>query len=172
MATFLDVTGLSYFSSLFVFFFVLIALFAMLTYWKILGENKLIHLLLAAMVALFIMTSTTATAVIENIAPWFAVLFVFIILISMAGKMVSADMGDFAPLKNVFMVVAILFIVIGAGSTIRSSISVPGDNETGTDYDRDYTQTSTVFFHPKFLGMLLIFAIAVFTVALLVSSKI
>ncbi len=169
MATFLDVTGLQHFSAVFVFLFVLIAVYAILSYMKILGEQMWIHMFIALLIALFVLISPHATRVVQNIAPWFAVLFVFIVLIMISGKMIGdIDMGG---LKSIFFVSTIIIVIVGAGVTIRSNITVPGDNETSVDFDRDYSQTSTIIFHPKFMGVILILAIAVFTVALLVSNK-
>lgn len=169
MATFLDVTGLQHFSAAFVFIFVFIAVLAMLTYMKAFSEHKWVPWAMAVLVALFILISPLATKIVQNIAPWFAVLFVFVILISIAAKM--AGDAEISFLKPLFLILLIVVVFVGAGTTIRSNITVPGDNESSADFDRDYSQTSTIVFHPKFMGMMLIFAIAIFTIALLVSNK-
>src|SRR3989338_1391069 len=170
MATFLDVTGLQHFSSVFVFLFVVILIIAIFTYSKIMEEHQWIAWTLALIVGFFVLVSPTATTVVAKIAPWIAVLFVFVIIVAVAGKMVGGgyELGFTKPL---FLIIVIIAIVVGAGVTIRSNISVPGDNETSLDFERDYSQTSTVIFHPKFMGMVLILAIAVFTIALLVTNK-
>jgi hypothetical protein len=172
MATFLDVTGLAQFTNIFVFLFALIGIWALLAYYKVLGDNKLFQALIALAVSFFVLFSDTAVRLIASIAPWFAVLFLFIILITMASKMVSAsDVFESSGLKSLVILVIIVSIVVGAAAEMRKDVTVPGDNETDPEYDRDYSQVSTVIFHPKILGMILIFAVAVFTVGLLISNK-
>ncbi len=169
MATFLDVTGLAHFSAIFVFIFVFVAVWAMFMYMKAFEEHKWVAWAAALLIAFFILISPLATKVVQNIAPWFAVLFVFVVLISVAAKFVGDAEVSF--MKPLFLVLVIVVVMVGAGTTIRSSITVPGDNESSVDFARDYSQTSTILFHPKFMGMMLIFAISIFMIALLVMNK-
>lgn len=169
MATFLDASGLQHFSAVFVFVFVFIAAFAMFSYMKVFDEHKWVPWFAALLIAFFILISPLATKVVQNIAPWFAVLFVFVILIGVASKMVGD--AEISFMKPLFLVLVIVLVFVGAGTTIRSNVTVPGDNESSSDFTRDYSQTSTIVFHPKFMGMMLIFAIAIFTIAMLVTSK-
>jgi len=169
MATFLDVTGLQHFSAIFVFLFVIVAVWALLTYTKVMGEHQWVVGIAAVLIGIFVIISPIATKVVQNIAPWFAVLFVFVILIGVAAKMVGD--AEISFMKPLFLVLVIVLVFVGAGTTIRSNVIVPGDNESSSDFTRDYSQTSTIVFHPKFMGMMLIFAIAIFTIAMLVTSK-
>ncbi len=169
MATFLDVTGLQHFSAIIVFIFVWIAVGVMFSFIKGFDEHKWIAWIAGFLVALFILLSPLATKVVQNIAPWFAVLFVFVVLITVAAKTVGNAELDF--MKPLFLVLVIVIVLVGAGTTIRSNIVVPGDNESSSDFNRDYSQTSTIVFHPKFMGMMLVFAISIFMIAFLVSSK-
>src|SRR3989339_1305105 len=91
MATFLDIAGLQQFSSFFVFIFVWLAVYAILTYSKILGDHKGIHILIGLVIALFVLFSPIATGTIEYIAPWFAVVFIFVIFVTMALKLFGAS---------------------------------------------------------------------------------
>jgi len=169
MATFLDVTGLQHFSAIFVFLFVIVAVWALLTYTKVMGEHQWVVGIAAVLIGIFVIISPIATKVVQNVAPWFAVLFVFLVLVTVATKMVGDAQLDF--MKPLFMILVIVILIMGAGTTIRSNIIVPGDNESSVDFNRDYSQTSTIIFHPKFMGMMLILAIAIFTIALLVTNK-
>ena len=81
MATFLDVSGLEHFSRIFVFVLVILAIYAVAARSKVFGDAKWISWLIALVVALFVLISDLATGVIRHIAPWFAVLFVFIVFI-------------------------------------------------------------------------------------------
>ena len=163
MATFLDVTGLSYFSNIFVFLFVWLVVFAVFSWVKVLGDNKFIHALVGLLLAIFVLISPIATSIVADIAPFIAVIFLFVVLISVASHMFGAGVDAFPALKGVFIVFIVIIIVIAAGVKIREQVNVPSETQT------DLSKTINLMFHPTFLGTVLIFAIAIFTIALLAS---
>ena len=165
MATFLDVTGLQYFSSIFVFIFVWLVVYATLLWTKILGDNKFIDALVGLLLAIFVLISPVATSIVADVAPFLAVVFLFIVLINVASKMLGADIEAFPALKGVFLVFIILIIIIAAGVKIREKVNVPSETQ------KDLSKTINLIFHPTFLGTVLIFAIAIFTIALLASRS-
>ena len=167
MATFLDIAGIQHFSSFFVFIFVWLAVYAILTYSKILGDNKGIHIVIGLIIALLVLFSPIATGTIEYIAPWFAVVFVFVIFATIALKLFGGGIESLDSLRLITMVVIILVLVVGALSYVRQQITVPGENETSIDY----TKTTTILFHPKVLGILFILIIAVFTIVLMAGKQ-
>ena len=164
MATFLDVTGLQHFSSIFVFLFVWIVVYATLLWTKILGQNNFVNILVGLLLGLFVIISPLATGIIADIAPFLAVVFVFILLISIASKMLGGDAAGFPALKGVLLVFIVLIVVIGAAVKIKSSVDVQQESS------KDFSKTINVIFHPKFLGVVFIFAVAIFTIALLASK--
>ena len=164
MATFLDVTGLQHFSSIFVFLFVWIVVYAILLWVKVLGENKFVHALIGLLLAIFVLISPVATSVVAGIAPFIAVIFLFVVLISVASQMLGGNIESFPALRGVFLVFIILIIVIGAAVKIREQVDVPSETQ------KDLSKTVNLIFHPTFLGTVLIFAIAIFTIALLASK--
>ena len=163
MATFLDVTGLSYFSNIFVFLFVWLVVFAVFSWVKVLGDNKFIHALVGLLLAIFVLISPIATSIVADIAPFIAVIFLFVVLISVASHMFGAGVDAFPALKGVFIVFIVIIIVIAAGVKIREQVNVPSETQS------DLSKTINLMFHPTFLGTVLIFAIAIFTIALLAS---
>ena len=166
MATFLDVTGLKHFSSIFVFLFVWLVVFATLSWSKILGENKFVITLVGLLLGVFTLLSPIATDVIASTAPFLAVIFVFIILVNVASKMLGgADVEAFPALKGVFLILIIIIIVVAVGVKIREQVDVPSETQ------QDLSKTINLIFHPTFLGTVLILAIAVFTIALLASRS-
>jgi len=168
MATFLDIGGLEQFSVIFVFIFVWLAVYAILTYTKILGENKGIHIVIGLIIALLVLFSPIATGTIEYIAPWFAVVFIFVIFTTIALKLFGATgMESLGSLRLITFVVIILILVVGALSYVRQQITVPGENETSVDYGK----TTTILFHPKILGVMFILVIAVFTIILMAGKQ-
>ena len=165
MATFLDVTGLEHFSSIFVFLFVWLVVYAVLLWTKVLGVNKFISTLVGLLLAIFVLISPVATSVIASTAPFLAVVFLFVVLISVASKMLGGDAEAFPALKGIFMVFIVIIIIIGAAVKVREQINVPSETQ------KDLSKTVNLIFHPKFLGTVLILAIAVFTIALLASRS-
>lgn len=160
MATFLDVSGLQYFSSIFVFLFVLVVVYATLAWSKVLGQNNLVNGLVGLLIAFFVLMSPFATDVVANIAPFLAVIFVLIFLVIVASKMLGANMEAFPGIKGILIVFIVLVIIIGVGIKIRSQAD-------GLQDSTDISKTASLIFHPQFLGMVLLFAIAIFTIALL-----
>lgn len=161
MATFLDVTGLQHFSSIFVFLFVWIIVYAVLLWTKILGENKFVHALIGLLLAIFVLISPLATDVVASVAPFLAVVFLFIVLVSVASTMLGANIEAFPALKGVFLVFIVLIIVISVGVKVREQAGIPSETQ------KDLSKTVNLIFHPTFLGTVLVLAIAVFTIALL-----
>jgi len=168
MATFLDIAGLQNFSSIFVFIFVWLAVYAILSYSKILGDNKAINVIIGLVIALLVLFSPIATGTIEYIAPWFAVVFIFVIFASIALKQFGATgMESLGSLRIITFVVIILILIVGALSYVRQQVTVPGDNETSIDYSK----TTTILFHPKILGILVVLIIAIFTIVLMAGKQ-
>ncbi|MDP3765977.1 MAG: hypothetical protein Q8R04_05680 [Nanoarchaeota archaeon] len=165
MATFLDVTGLEHFSSIFVFLFVWLVVYAILLWTKILGGNKFVGALIGLLLAIFVLISPLATNIVASVAPFLAVVLLFIVLISVASNMLGANIEAFPAMKGLFLVFIILIIVITAGIKIREQVNVPSETQ------KDLSKTINLIFHPTFLGTILILAIAVFTIALLASRS-
>ena len=165
MATFLDVTGLEHFSSIFVFLFVWIVVYATLIWTKVLGQNNFVNILVGLLMGIFVVISPLATSIIADIAPFLAVIFIFILLINIASHMLGGDAAGFPALKGVLLVVIVLVVIVGAAVKIKSSVDVQQQENP-----KDFSKTINVIFHPKFLGVVFIFAVAIFTIALLASK--
>jgi hypothetical protein len=171
MATFLDVSGISNFSNIFVFIFVWLITYAVLMYSKVLGGNKVIHAIIGFVIAILVLISPVATGVIAYIAPWFGIIFLFMIFIGVIMKSfgaTGADMATYAPLKTVFFVIIVAVIVIGAANYVRENTGIAETQDNLESGDYDVTKTSNVLLHPKIIGAIFVFLIAIFTIALLV----
>lgn len=169
MATFLDVTGLQYFSNLFAFLFVWLVVYALLTYKGILGNNHLIHALVGLIIGLFALFSPTVTGAIIFIAPWFALLFVFVMLIMVASNMFGAtDISSYPGFGSIVLTIIVIVLVVGVLAYARDQMSVPEE----IDESSDFSKITNVIFHPKFIGMVFILIIAVFTIGLLASKSV
>jgi len=169
MATFLDLTGLEQFSKFFVFIFVWLSVYAMLSYSRVI-QNHAINIILGMIIGLFVLLSPVLSGAIRFIAPWFAVALVFIMLISVLVTSFGAgDMPSYIHLKNIFIVLIIGTIIVGFFGYIRENTIVHGDNESVSD--RDYTKTINVLFHPNIIGMIFLALVSVFTIALLAGKS-
>ena len=166
MATFLDVTALQSFSVVFVFLFVWLFVYAILLYTKVLGQNQIINILVGLLASFFVIMSDIATKVVKQIAPVFAVVLVLVAIVTIVSRMFGGTSTALeAPaMKYVVLVILIVALVVGALAVVRENINVPERGE-------DFAKTSTIIFHPNFLGMILIFLIAVFTIGLLAAKQ-
>ncbi|MAG91300.1 hypothetical protein CMO83_01330 [Candidatus Woesearchaeota archaeon] len=162
MATFLDVSGLQYFSSIFVFLFVWIVVYAVVLWTKALGDNKFIYLIVGLLMGIFVLISPIATSVVASTAPFIAVVFLFVVLLNVALKMLGGDLDSFHSVKVIFFVIVLVVIIIGAGVKVKDQI---GEQEN----PQDLSKSINLILHPKFLGTVLIFAIAIFTIGLIAS---
>ncbi|MAE42347.1 hypothetical protein CMO93_01135 [Candidatus Woesearchaeota archaeon] len=166
MATFLDAASVEGLSIVFVFLFVFLFIYAILLYTRILGQNQLINSLIAVVAGFFVILSDLATLVVKQVSPLFAVVLVFVAIISVASRSIGVTAGtDALPaVKWLVLVVMVIALVVGTLSVVRENIEVP---ETG----EDFSKSSTVLFHPNFLGIVLITLVAVFTVGLLAAKQ-
>jgi hypothetical protein len=169
MATFLDVAALEHFSKIFVFLLVVFILVAVFTISKVFDSYKWIGWIVAVIIGIFVVLSDLLTGIIRFIAPWFALVFIFVIFITIATKIFGANDSDFAGYKPVLIVVLVLVFVVGSIMYARTQVSVPGDiDEDGNVIkEENYNTTSNFIFHPKVLGIIFLLLVAVFTVALL-----
>ncbi|MBW2981089.1 hypothetical protein KY360_06760 [Candidatus Woesearchaeota archaeon] len=168
MATFLDVTGLQYFTNFFVFIFVWLAIYALLGFTKVLGDNKGIHIIAGLIVALLVILSPITTGAIAFISPWFAIVLVLMVFIITTLKVFGVSTSEIASagqLKVGFLAVILLILVIGVLSYIREESSIPEGEEI------DYSKSTSIIFHPKVLGIVFILLIAVFTIVLMAGKQ-
>ena len=173
MATFLDVTGLEHFSSLFVFLFTWIIMYAVFSATKILGGNKALPILLGLVLSIFVLLSPAVTSIVRELAPWITIGFLFIVLVAVVAKLMIGDFPGAGQasieIRAVLLVFLVIVIFIASMAQIRKHISVPGDDGTSEDTE-EFLKPTTVIFHPKVMGAILLLAIAIFTIALLASS--
>ena len=166
MVTFLDVASIEGLAIVFVFLFVFLFVYAILLYTKALGQNQLINSVIAVVAAFFVVLPDLATLVVKQIAPIFAVALVFIAVLTIASRSIGVSEGAEAlpALKWVVLVVLVIALIVGTLSIVRENIDVPERGE-------DFSKSSTVLFHPNFLGIVLITLVAVFTVGLLATKQ-
>jgi hypothetical protein len=112
----LDITGLAFFNPLFSFVLLFVIAYAVLDKIKIIGENKAINVIVAAMLAVIFATVLDVRNFAEAVIPWFGVLVIamFFILFMAAFLLGKADAIAKPWLAWVFIVLlAIAFLYKG-----------------------------------------------------------
>ncbi len=185
MATFLDVGLIQNFSIIFPFLLVLVVVFGIASYTKLFGENKTIHGLIALILAISLMFSPTVRSAINLMAPWFVLLFIFMVFMILAFKVFGSSNEDvMSVLKNpeysyIIWWTAALAITIGVGSLSHVTFGQGQTPEaTGTVGDIGERESkgigTSAFFqiitHPKVLGIALLLLIGSFTIQKLATS--
>jgi hypothetical protein len=179
----LDVSFLGYFSPIFIFVLVFTMAYGVFQFTKMFGDNKVLHALISFFIAVVFLFSTAATTVIMVIAPWFTVLFIFIIFILMAYKMFGATdsqikdvISKASAVQYTILALAIIILLFGLGagfgqdllegassfSDVRDAATEAGEDSTATNsFQQNLIST---LFNTKILGMVLILVIAAFTI--------
>ncbi len=187
MATFLDITLLEKFSIIFPFLLVFVVVFGVLSYSKILGNNKALQSFFALILAFFTFFSPTIRLIINRMAPWFILFVIAIMFIIMIFKTYGASDQDIVgflrhPIygSQVVWWILIIAIIIIVGSI--SSVTLRGGEKgirpvginTTTSEGITTTTEKSVFWdtllHPKVLGLIAILLIANFTISKLAAG--
>ncbi|MBI5398496.1 hypothetical protein HZB03_03455 [Candidatus Woesearchaeota archaeon] len=188
MATFLEVGLLQHFSVIFPVLLVFVTVFALLQQSKMFGENKGIHSLIAISIALLMLFSPGVVQVIGIMAPWFVLIFIFILLIllgfkflGVSDKSIAETMSSWGTIHWFLLVIGII-IFIGAISSVygasllpfsgaaTTTIATAGGNTTTSTGDFNANVGRTIF-HPKVIGTVFILVVGSFTIKLLCGSS-
>ena len=179
----LDVGFLSYFSPIFIFVLVFTMAYGVFQFTKMFGDNKVLHALISFFIAVVFLFSTAATTVIMVIAPWFTVLFIFIIFILMAYKMFGATdsqikevVSKASAVQYTILALGIIILLFGLGAGFGQELlegagDITDARDAATEAGEGSTATSSfqqnlvsTLFNSKILGMILILVIAAFTI--------
>ncbi|MBT3297401.1 hypothetical protein HN385_00595 [archaeon] len=181
MVSVIDLGLVNYFSIIFPFLLIFSLVFAILQKVKIIGDSPVINAVVAFSAAMLAILSDTVVAMIVFIAPWFVVVFVFLILLLMAFQILGAKDADLAlavrdkSVQWVILGIAIVIILAGFGNVMGQDL-LEQSQQTGETVDSSGELTDsgdfdenlmTTLFHPKVLGLIVLFGIAIFSVALL-----
>jgi len=183
MATFLDIGFLEKFSVIFPFLLALVVIYGILSYSKLFGDNKTVHILIALFVSMMLLLSDSVRQIINLMAPWFVLLFLFMVFLIIIFKVIGVtDSEILSTVKDpkyqfvIWWFVAIAIVIaVGSLSSVTFKGGVPA-GVTNTTSERSEASTEkgesafwNTLFHPKILGLALIFLIAVFTISRLAS---
>lgn len=182
----LELGFLQYFSPIFVFVLVFVIVYAMMQFTKFMGDNKIVHSLIALFIAIIFLFSTAASTVILFIAPWFTIFFIFLIFMIMAYKLFGATDDQIKTViskwhagQYFIATIAIIIMLFGLGSGLGQKLltytqpdageegvlAAVGEVGEGSTATSSYTQNlAATIFNPKVLGMVLILIIASLTI--------
>lgn len=187
MVTFLDIELLKNFQIIFPFLFIFCITYAVLSYSKILGDNKSISAIIAVALAFMSLFSDIVIETINTAAPWFVLLLIFTVFVLIGFMVLGVREADVVGVLrnpeysfiNWWIVALVIIIIIGSLShtmaqkkggyppfTGEGNITEGGDELP--QQESDFWKT---VFHPKILGLFALLMIAVFTINRLTSGK-
>ncbi|MGV8141105.1 MAG: hypothetical protein ACP5NW_01535 [Candidatus Woesearchaeota archaeon] len=190
MATFLDVSIVKSFSSIFTFILVFVIVYGLLEMFKALGDKKQsLHALIAVILGFMVALSPGVTVVLQTFTPWFTMLILVIFFILFAVKLFGVSneqiTGAFNKKSSILTWILILTAVIilfslGSGfgqKTLEegqyngTTVSVSSGNETAPTDTGSFSQNLyNTLYHPKVLGLILVMLIVVFTMLFLTDA--
>ena len=181
MATILDVGLLQSVDVIFPFIFSWAVVFALLYKTELLGKNHAINAIVSAVVAFTVLLSQTVIDLINFMIPWFTVALIFFVLLLLIFQTMGLKESQLANVvkdKTVYWTligVCLVIVMAAFGNVLGQTVleagegdgatSVSDGNGVGTsDFQANIIQTLR---HPKVLGLIVIFGIAIFATALL-----
>lgn len=185
MATIMDISLLDYFTSFFVFIFIWVFFYAMLSKLEFFGKDKKgINALIAACVGVLVLVTSPVVDFIKVLTPWFAVLlfvfFCFIMVfmlfgIPLTGGNVEKGTGSIAAVMgtsgNVWTMVIILIILLLVAITQVFGPAIAnltqGDEPSGASFVKTVGE---IVFSPKVLSVFFLLLVAAQTVRLISSG--
>lgn len=181
MATFLDIGLLQYFDVIFTVLFVFAIVYALLKKTKILGESNSIIAIVAVAIAFLVLLSNTVVDMVKFMIPWFAVAIIFFILIILIFQTFGAGEKDIASalkdetLRWTIIGIAIVILVAAFGHVLGQSMTEAAYTSGGAVNATDGSSSTASFeqninaiiFNPKVLGLIILFAVAIFAIAFL-----
>ena len=186
MATFLDVGILQYFDVVFAFIFVFAIIFALLQKTKIIGDSMGINAMIAIASAFIMAMSRTVIQMITFMIPWFVIAIIFFVLLLLIFQVFGAKESDFASavkdrvMRNALIGVGIIILLASFGVVFGQGFTEQAfdGSEAVADADSDSSATSSfqgniraILANSKVLGMVVLFGIAIFAVALLTGKE-
>ncbi|MBI4152999.1 hypothetical protein HY497_00615 [Candidatus Woesearchaeota archaeon] len=173
MATFIDTLGvLEYFAPLFAAVLVFAVVFALLIKTKVLGENKVVSGIIAIILGILVLVIPNLVKLINFVAPWFVLIFIFLVLLlttyrtfGMSEHNILEYVLHDKPINWTIFAVGLIILVIGIFNVYgQQALELTQGESSDSEFQSNVID---VVFSPQMLGLLLVFAIAIFTVAFL-----
>ncbi|HLC74500.1 MAG TPA: hypothetical protein VJH88_01445 [Candidatus Nanoarchaeia archaeon] len=173
MATFLDTLGiLDFFAPLLSAVLVFAVVFALMAKTHILGDSRVVQTLVAAVLGLLVLLVPDVVEIINFMAPWFVLMFVFLVLLLMTYRMFGISEGSIVEYMmndraiNWALFAVGILIILGAIASVFGQRALEATAGSG-DEEGFESNLYDIIFNVKILGLMLVFAIAIFTIAFL-----
>ncbi|HIG93153.1 TPA: hypothetical protein HA242_05915 [Candidatus Woesearchaeota archaeon] len=183
MATLFDIGLLRSFDVVFPFLLVWALVFALLQKTKVIGQSMGINSVIATVAAFTVLLSQTAIDIINFMIPWFVIALIFFVLLILIFQtfgakeehVLSALQKDKA-IGWVIVGVALVIMIAAFGNVLGQKFTESAFQGTSVNATTNANGVATAnfqqnitatLFHPKVLGLMVLFAIAIFAVALL-----
>lgn len=158
MATAVDLSGIAFFVPLLAFLFVTLVSYAVLKKTKVLGEENFILVFVSLLLATVFVSATSLRQVVENIIPWFVLLFValFFIMFLMAfsqgeiNKMMKPWFGW------VFVILLIVVFLLSLLQVYYAVLSPYLPWNSGAGGDPFFLQLKDFFYSSRVVGAVLV----------------
>lgn len=189
MVTVLDIGLVNYFSAIYPVLLVFALVFALLQKTKVIGESMGINATIAVVAAFMTLLSKTLVDIINFMVPWFVVVIIFFVLMILSFMTFGAKETDIASalkdktLQWTIIGIGILILVAAFGKVMGQTLTeqsfqagVPGNATatinagTGVATPSFEQNIYATLFHPKVLGLIILFGVAIFAVAFLSGS--
>ena len=180
MVTVLDLSLIRSFDVIFPVLLVFALVFSILQKTKAIGDSVGMNSLIAVAVSFMMLLSDTLIEMINFMIPWFVVMIIFFILMILMFQVFGASETDVAgalkdkALQWSLIGVGLVILIAAFGHVLGQSLVEAGGHPTTQQVSADGVATgdfeqniTATMFHPKVLGMIVLFAIAIFAVALL-----
>jgi len=182
MVTVLDTGLIQSFDIIFPFILVWAIIFALLHKTQVIGSDKAlgINAAIATAVAFMVLLSRTVIDLINFMLPWFTIAIIFFVLLILIFKtfgLKDATLEKALHKEQVYwsiLGIVLLIMIAGLGSVFGQSLLEQTEGvdtavleEGGVSTGDFQANIFATLFHPKVLGLIIIFTIAIFAVALL-----
>ena len=150
-----------------------------------LGDAVGINAIISVAASLMVLLSNSTIQIINLMVPWFVVAFLFFILLLLIFMLFGAKETDiFNYIKNdrgvawVIIGVALIIFIAAFGKVLGQNIG-PYLDEGQTEITGDTANVATgdfetnvtgIMFHPKVLGLMIIFGVIIFSIGLLTGT--
>lgn len=178
MVTFLDTSVLKAFDVVYAFLFVWALMFAILHKVKFVSTSSGVNAIIATAASFIVILSRSIVEMINFMIPWFTIVIIMVVLLLLIFQIFGfkeADMAKAVKDRAIYwsligIAIVIMFAafsnvfgqsILEAGQQVRGEV-----NETG-ELPKFQQNLFVTLFNPKVLGLIILFAIAVMTVALL-----
>ncbi len=180
MATFLDIGLVGFFDTIFAVILVWTIVFAIFQKTKAVSEAIGINSVIAVAISFLVLISPNLVQVIKFAVPWFAILILFLVLI-----LLLFQIFGFSDLTKAINDTTVRWTLIGLGLVIivaaignvfgqqlleqapggTAGVTPAGEGEVAGDSFQQNVYAT--LFHPKVIGMIILFLVAIFAIVFL-----